>query len=107
MGEQSQRQPVPSTEPALLVGRPWAAQLGAGQGLGGRLRARWPHSARSQTSASPALRPRLCHQTPPLPCMTSAGWGGVAGASPGSAPLWGSKQGPWPSVPCLCLFLGP
>ena len=108
VGGQSQRQPVPSTEPALLVGRPWAAQLGSGQALGGQLRARRPHSARGQTSAAPALPPRLCHQTPPLPCVTSLGWGGWSGCGPpGSAPLWGSKQGPWPSMPCLCLFLGP
>lgn len=43
-------------------GRPWAAQLGTGPALG-----ETACSARSQTSVAPTLRPRLCHQTPPLP----------------------------------------
>ena len=94
-GRRPQRQPVHSTEPALLVGTSVGST--AGRALGETAR-----SACGQTSAAPTLRPRLCHQTPPLPCVTSVGWG-----PPRLCPSMGLLAGTPALVPCLCLLLGP
>ena len=95
VGRRPQRQPVHSTEPALLVGTSVGST--AGQALGETAR-----SACGQTSAAPTLRPRLCRQTPPLPCVTSVGWG-----PPRLCPSMGLLEGTPALVPCLCLLLGP
>ena len=94
-GRRPQRQPVHSTEPALLVG----TSVGSTAGRALRETAR---SACGQTSAAPTLRPRRCHQTPPLPCVTSVGWG-----PPRLCPSMGLLAGTPALVPCLCLLLGP
>ena len=95
VGRRPQRQPVHSTEPALLVGTSVGST--AGRALGEMAR-----SACGQTSAAPTLRPRLCPQTPPLPCVTSVGWG-----PPRLCPSLGLQAGTLALVPCLCLLLGP